>query len=50
MLREIGGFIMGLDMYLYDKSKADLGYWRKANHIHMYVSIRKLSVLSFIEY
>lgn len=25
---------MGLDMYLYDKNHNDLGYWRKANHIH----------------
>lgn len=25
---------MGLDMYLFDKGHHELGYWRKANHIH----------------
>jgi hypothetical protein len=25
---------MGLDMYLYSSTKGEIGYWRKANHIH----------------
>ena len=38
VLRSTNFKIMGLDMYLYRKEKndkhVDLGYWRKANHIH----------------
>jgi hypothetical protein len=28
------GIKMGLDMFLYNSRKEEIGYWRKANHIH----------------